>query len=154
MKRLCAWWIGVVLLGGIAVAESPDLSRPRVWTAASGQQVAAVFVELSGDQKHGIAPGHVCFGGGDCGGFSNHFIYALNAAGCRVVGFNAQDAKDQRENDPASTDKLDLLGILKMRLDKGGVTRSIPLRVPRCPTPAEKSKAERIGSRQHALKSA
>ena len=105
-------------------------------------------------RKHGIAPGHVCFGGGDCGGFSNHFIYALNAAGCRVVGFNAQDAKDQRENDPASTDKLDLLGILKMRLDKGGVTRSIPLRVPRCPTPAEKSKAERIGSRQHALKSA
>ena len=40
----------MVLLGGIAVAESADLSRPRVWTAASGQQLAAVFVELSGDQ--------------------------------------------------------------------------------------------------------
>ena len=50
MKRLCALWVGVVLLGGIAVAESADLSRPRVWTAASGQQLAAVFVELSGDQ--------------------------------------------------------------------------------------------------------
>jgi transposase len=74
--------------------------------------------------KHGIAPGHVCFGGEDCGGFSSNFIYALNAAGCRVVGFNAKDAKDQRENYQASTDKLDLLGILKMLLDKRGVTRA------------------------------
>jgi transposase len=75
-------------------------------------------------RKHGIAPGHVCFGGEDCGGFSNNFIYALNAAGYRVVGFNAKDAKDQRENYQASTDKLDLLGILKMLLDKRGVTRA------------------------------
>jgi transposase len=74
--------------------------------------------------KHGIASKHVCFGGEDCGGFSSNFIYALNAAGYLVVGVNAKDAKDQRENYQASTDKLDLLGILKMLLDKRGVTRA------------------------------
>jgi hypothetical protein len=40
----------------------------------------------------------VCFGGEDCGGFADNFIYALNVAGHRVVGFNAKDAKSQREN--------------------------------------------------------
>lgn len=75
-------------------------------------------------RKHSIAPKHVCFGGEDCGGFANNFIYALNMAGYRVVGFNAKDAKNQRENYQASTDKLDLLGILKMLLDKRGVTRA------------------------------
>lgn len=74
-------------------------------------------------RKHGIDRKHVCFGGEDCGGFANNFIYALNAAGHRVVGFNAKDAKGQRENYQASTDKLDLLGILKMLLDKRGATR-------------------------------
>ena len=44
-------------------------------------------------RKHGIDPKHVCFGGEDCGGFANNFIYALNAAGQRVVGFNAKDAR-------------------------------------------------------------
>ena len=75
-------------------------------------------------KKHGIEKTHVCFGGEDCGGFANNFIYALNAAGHRVVGVNAKDAKGQRENYQASTDKLDLLGILKMLLDKRGVTRA------------------------------
>lgn len=73
--------------------------------------------------KHGIDRRHVCFGGEDCGAYAHNFIYALNAAGHRVVGFNAKDAKDQRENYQASTDKLDVLGVLKMLLDKRGVTR-------------------------------
>lgn len=50
MKRLFALWIGLLLLGHAAAAESPDLSRPRLWTAASGKQLMAVFAELSGDQ--------------------------------------------------------------------------------------------------------
>jgi transposase len=74
-------------------------------------------------KKHGIDKKHVCFGGEDCGWFSNNFIHALNVAGHLVVGFNAKDAKSQRESYQASTDKLDLLGILKMILDKRGVTR-------------------------------
>jgi hypothetical protein len=102
----------------------------------------------------GASPtGTLCFGGGIAAIFQP-FIYALNAAACRVVGFNAQDAKDQRENDPASTDKLDLLGILKMRLDKGGVTRSIPLRVPDAPHLRQNRKPSESARGQHALKSA
>ena len=49
-------------------------------------------------RKHSIDRQHVCFGGEDCGGFADNFIYALNVAGHRVVGFNAKDAKSQREN--------------------------------------------------------
>ena len=71
-------------------------------------------------RKHCIKCEYVFFGGEDCGTFSLNFIHALRDHGFVVVGVNAADAKKQRENMQASTDKLDLLGIAKMMLSKRG----------------------------------
>ena len=50
MKR----WMAVAVLtvwglANIGFAETNDLARPRQWTSASGAQVLAIFVEISGD---------------------------------------------------------------------------------------------------------
>ena len=42
-----------------------------------------------------------------------NFIFALRSENCLVAGVNAHDAKKQRENMQASTDRLDLMGIYK-----------------------------------------
>ncbi len=71
-------------------------------------------------RKHFIAREHVFFGGEDCGTFSLNFIYGLQAAGFTVIGVNAKDAADQRENLQASTDELDLLSIAKLLINRRG----------------------------------
>jgi len=62
----------------------------------------------------------VFFGGEDCGTFSLNFIYALREHGFLVMGENAKDAKDQRENLQASSDELDLLGIARLLINRRG----------------------------------
>jgi hypothetical protein len=47
-------------------------------------------------------------------------IYNLRAHDFLVIGVNAADAAKQRENHQASTDKLDLLGIANMLINKRG----------------------------------
>lgn len=71
-------------------------------------------------RKHTIERKHVFFGGEDCGTFSLNFIYDLRKKGFTVMGVNAKDAADQRENMQASTDELDLLGIAKLLLNRRG----------------------------------
>jgi transposase len=73
-------------------------------------------------RKHHIERKHVFFGGEDCGTFSLNFVYGLRELGFAVVGVNAKDAADQRENMQASTDELDLLGIAKLLLNRRGST--------------------------------
>jgi transposase len=71
-------------------------------------------------RKHQVSREHVFFGGEDCGTFALNMIYNLRDRGFLVVGVNAADAAKQRENHQASTDKLDLLGIANMLINKRG----------------------------------
>jgi transposase len=69
-------------------------------------------------RKHHIGREHVIFAGEDCGGFCFNFVHALASKGCLLIGLNARDAAEERENQIASTDKLDLLGIASMVINK------------------------------------
>lgn len=61
---------------------------------------------------------HVFFGGEDVGSYAENFANALRSKGWLVAGVNAHDAKKQRENLQASTDRLDLMGIATMMLNR------------------------------------
>lgn len=63
---------------------------------------------------------HVFFGCEDSGSYADNFINALRAKGWLVAGINAKDAKKQRDNMQASTDRLDLMGIAKAALNRRG----------------------------------
>lgn len=69
---------------------------------------------------HKIKTRHVFFGGEDCGSYTENFIQCLRERGYLVAGVNAHDAKKQRENMQASTDRLDLLGIARMLISRRG----------------------------------
>ncbi len=69
---------------------------------------------------HKIEPKHAFFGGEDCGSYTENFIESLRDRGWLVAGVNAEDAKRQRENIQASTDRLDLLGIAVMLINRRG----------------------------------
>ena len=69
-------------------------------------------------KKHSIRPEHVFFGGEDCGSFSFNFVHALVQKGWLGIGINARDAAGERQNLVASTDKLDLLGIASVLINK------------------------------------
>jgi transposase len=69
-------------------------------------------------REHHILKQHVLFAGEDCGGFSFNFVHALASKGWTVIGLNARDAAKERENQIASTDKLDLLGIASWVINK------------------------------------
>ncbi len=71
-------------------------------------------------RKQHIERKHVFFGGEDCGTFSLNFIYDLREREFPVIGVNAKDAKDQRENMQASTDGIDLLSIAKVLINRRG----------------------------------
>ena len=71
-------------------------------------------------RHHGISLQHIVFGGEDCGSYTDNFISTLRSENWLVAGVNAHDAKTQRENMQASTDRLDLLGICKMILSCRG----------------------------------
>ncbi|MFC1499170.1 transposase [Verrucomicrobiota bacterium] len=69
-------------------------------------------------RKHHIKSEHVIFAGEDCGGFCFNFVHALAAKGRLIIGLNAREAAEERENQIASTDKLDLLGIASLVIYK------------------------------------
>ena len=73
-------------------------------------------------RKHTLKPEHVIFAGEDGGSFSFNFIHALAAQGEKVIGVNAQDAARERKEMAASTDKIDLLGIVSLVLKRQGRT--------------------------------
>jgi transposase len=63
---------------------------------------------------------HVFFGGEDVGSYAENFVNTLRSGGWIVAGVNAHDAKEQRANIQASTDRLDLMGIASMLLNRRG----------------------------------
>lgn len=65
-----------------------------------------------------INPKHVFFGGEDVGSYAENFASTLRSEGWLVAGVNAHDAKKQRSNMQASTDRLDLMGIATMLLNR------------------------------------
>jgi transposase len=69
-------------------------------------------------RKHAIRRKHVFFGGEDCSAIAFNFIHALLQEGYLGIGLNARDAAAERENQVASTDKLDLLGIASLLVNK------------------------------------
>ena len=69
---------------------------------------------------HKINPKHVFFGGEDCGSYTENFVECLRNHDQLVAGVNAENAKRQRENIQASTDRLDLLGIARLLINRRG----------------------------------
>ncbi len=69
-------------------------------------------------KSRGINKKHVFFGGEDVGSFAANFVTTLRSQGWLVAGVNAHDAKKQRGNLQASTDRLDLMGIARMLLNR------------------------------------
>jgi len=69
-------------------------------------------------RKHSIRQKFVFFGGEDCSAIAFNFIHALLQKGYLGIGLNARDAAAERENQVASTDKLDLLGIASLLVNK------------------------------------
>jgi len=68
-------------------------------------------------RRHGIKKKHVFFGGEDANSFAENFVSTLSSNGWLVAGVNAHDAKKQRINLQASTDRIDLMGIATMLLN-------------------------------------
>ena len=71
-------------------------------------------------RHHRINPKHVFFGGEDVGSYAENFANTLRSGGWLVAGVNAHDAKKQRANIQASTDRLDLMGIATMLINRRG----------------------------------
>ncbi len=71
-------------------------------------------------RHHKINQKHVFFGGEDVGSYAENFANTLRSGGWLVAGVNAHDAKKQRANIQASTDRLDLMGIATMMLNRRG----------------------------------
>ena len=69
-------------------------------------------------KRRGINTDHVFFGGEDVGSFAANFVTTLRSQGWLVAGVNAHDAKEQRANLQASTDRLDLMGIASMLINR------------------------------------
>ncbi len=69
-------------------------------------------------RKHSIRREHVFFGGEDGASFTYNFAHALVQKGWLGIGVNGRDAAKERQNLVASTDKLDLLGIASVLVNK------------------------------------
>lgn len=69
-------------------------------------------------KKHSIKKKHVFFGGEDCTAFCYNFIHALLQQHYLGIGINAYECAEARQNQIASTDKLDLLGIASVLINK------------------------------------
>jgi transposase len=68
-------------------------------------------------RRRGIKKKHVFFGGEDANSFAKNFVSTLRCKGYVVANVNAHDAKKQRVNLQASTDRIDLMGIATMLLN-------------------------------------
>jgi len=94
------------------------LRKPfSVNNSADGVKYLLGQVTRSCRHRH-IQPEHVFFGGEDVNSYAENFANTLRAKGWLVANVNAHDAKKQRENLQASTDRLDLMGIASMLLNR------------------------------------
>ena len=79
-------------------------------------------------KKHFIAKDQVILGGEACGTFADNFVHSFIGHGYTVYSVNAPRAKLHRENTKASTDSLDLLGIVGVLLHRHRKQDSRPRR--------------------------
>lgn len=92
-----------------------DILRKPFPVKNTPEGVDFLLAQMDGTCRyHKINPKHAFFGGEDCGSYTENFAECLRDHGWLVAGVNAEDAKRQRENLQASTDRLDLLGIARM----------------------------------------
>lgn len=99
---------GDLLKGAFAVDNTP----------AGAIQLLDQVRECGKSKK--IAPEQVFFGGEDCPYFAENFLRRLRREEYLVVRVNAWEAKQQRNNLTASSDSLDLLGVARCCLKRGG----------------------------------
>ncbi len=98
-----------------------DILRKPFSVQNTPEGVKHLVDEVSGCcHYHKIMPEHVFFGGEDSGSYAENFADTLRAKGWLVAGVNALDAKKQRDNLQASTDRLDLMGIARVLLNRRG----------------------------------
>jgi transposase len=98
-----------------------DILRKPFAVKNSPEGVEFLLAQMDGTCRyHRINPKHAFFGGEDCGSYTENFAECLRERGWLVAGVNAEDAKKQRENVQASTDRLDLLGIARMLINRRG----------------------------------
>jgi len=98
-----------------------DILRKPFSVKNSPEGVDYMIEQLSRSCRHRhINQNHVFFGGEDPGSYADNFVSTLRSGGWLVASVNARDAKDQRSNLQASTDRLDLIGIAKTVLNRRG----------------------------------
>lgn len=98
-----------------------DILRKPFPVKNTTEGVEFLLAQVDGTcRHHRINPRHGFFGGEDCGSYTENFAECLRDRGWLVAGVNAEDAKKQRENLQASTDRLDLLGIARMLINRRG----------------------------------
>jgi transposase len=94
------------------------LRKPfSVKNSVDGLKYLLEQVNRSCRHRH-IRPEHVFFGGEDINSYAENFVNSLRTNGWLVASVNAHDAKKQRENLQASTDRTDLMGIAAMLLSR------------------------------------
>jgi len=94
------------------------LRKPfEVKNSVNGVKYLIEQVTRSCRHRH-IQTDHVFFGGEDVNSYAENFANTIRASGWLVANVNAHDAKKQRENLQASTDRLDLMGIATMLLNR------------------------------------
>jgi transposase len=96
-----------------------DILRKPFTVKNSPEGVKYLTSQLSrSSRSRGIDLNHVFFGGEDVGSYAENFVNTLRSKGWLVAGVNAHDAKKQRSNLQASTDRLDLMGIASMLVNR------------------------------------
>ncbi len=95
-----------------------DIVRKPFSVKNSLEGVKYMVDQVTRSCRHrGIKKKHVFFGGEDVNSYAENFVNTLRSRGWLVAGVNAHDAKKQRANLQASTDRLDLMGIATMLLN-------------------------------------
>lgn len=89
-------------------------------TAAGADQLLAQVEKCARKQR--ICLEHVFFAGEDDPSFAENFVRKLRGRKYLVIRVNAWEAKQQRNNFQASSDRLDLLGIARCCLNRRGQT--------------------------------
>ena len=96
-----------------------DILRKPFSVKNSPEGVAYIADQVTRScRRRGIKKKHVFFGAEDANSYAQNFVNALRSKGWLVGSVNARDAKKQRANLQASTDRLDLMGIATMLLNR------------------------------------
>jgi transposase len=102
---------------------SGDQLKGTFTVANTAAGAAKLLEEVRACGKRGkISSSHIFFGGEDDPPYAENFIRKLIAEKFLVIGVNAWEAKQHRDNFQASSDCLDLLGIARCCLNRRGRT--------------------------------